>query len=219
MANVVSAPPGTNILVLDRSDKSIIRIPVVAFDVLNTLAYPVTVIPFRGLVKAQKALELNGFIMDRGFEIPFDSAEAWVQWAMSVKPGSDEAPVAEEEQAQEAEEVAAAPKPAAAAKPKPEKARKTFAQKSFWSRTNMLGQLEVVEIDAGLGLPRDSEGFEKIKRDEYAAFKKQAKGGDTDVLVIEWNDGPVIPGESDEVIEETIGGEETEDAEDFGGLV
>lgn len=219
MANVVSAPPGTNILVLDRSDKSVIRIPVVAFDVLNTLAYPVTAIAFRGLVKAEKALELNGFIMDRGFEIPFDSEEAWVQWAMSVKPGSEEPSAA----AEQAEEVAAAPKTAAATKPKPAaavKPRKTFAQKSFWSRTNTEGVQEIVEIEPGEGLPRETEGFEKIKRDEYAAFKKQSKGGDESISIIAWDDGPVIPGShEEEVIEQEEAAEETEDAEDYGGLV
>lgn len=236
MPNVVPAPAGANILVLDRSDRTVVRIPVVAFDVLNTIAYPVCAIAFRGLLKAERALELNGFIMDRGFEIPFDSEESWVQWAMSVEPGTEteaagtsdeevihasvnETTIPEQETAQE---MAArlrkqnAPTMEATGPKVTPKARKTFASKSFWQRTNTQGVLEIVEIDAGLGLPRDTEGFEKIKRDDYAALKKQAKAGEAAVVIIAWDDGPVLPGSHEE---ETLEQEAGDEDEDFGGLV
>jgi len=239
----VPSPPGTSVLVLDRSDRSVVRLPVVAFDVTSSVAYPILPVAFGGLLTATRALLINDLIVDRGFDIPFDSEEAWVMWAMSVEPGSERAVPSEgspeelerkrnatvdasvhgDEQTEPAESVAEAAerikRETAASKPanvKAEKPRKTFASKSFWSRVNMMGVTEAVEIEAGQGLPRDSEGFEKIKRDDFAALKKRHKAGDESIDILGWNDGPVLPdADADAVFEELS---EPED-EDFGGLV
>ena len=230
MSNLVPAPEGTNVVVLDRADRSTYRLPVLAFEVHGSIAYPICAMAFGGLLSAQRALEMGGFISDRGFEVPFDSEESWVMWAMSVEPGEPETigsipqPETVAAAAPEATVIKASVNEPAGDTTKvraerPPRARKTFASKSFWSRTNMLGVLEVVEIEPGHGLPLDTEGFEKIKRDEYAAFKKQAKGGDDQVVVIGWDNGPVVPGESEEIIEETLGEQTDDGEEDFGGLV
>lgn len=216
MTERVPAPPGTTVIVLDRADRSTYRIPVVAFDVTSTIAYPICAIAFGGLLKAERALEVEGYIMDRGFPIPFDSEEAWVQWAMNTTPGEEEDPgetVTHHTMDGAPEEIPVGkPAPAKAKAERPEKARKTFASKSFWSRRHPTdGVLEIVEIEPGMGLPRDSEGFEKIKRDEFAAFKKEAKSGGRVVVILWDDDGPLYDVPSNPAAEE--------EDEDFGGLV
>ncbi len=248
---ITAAPAGTTIIVLDRGDRTFYHIPVVAFDVQGTIAYPIAATAFGGLLKGVRALNVNGLIADRGFDIPFDSVDAWVQWAMNTTPGAESeayrhspgatdtegdpaalaakheatvihASVHEETGPEKAARLRAAnagkPLENADGTPKPDiRPRKTFASKSFWSRPRMDGMQEIVEIEPGHGLPRDSEGFEKIKRDEYAAFKKLSKGDDATVIVIAWDNGPVIPDDAvdpDEIVEPR-----DDDGDDFGGLV
>jgi len=217
MSNAIPAPANTCVLVLDRSDRSVIRIPIVAFDIVGTIAYPIAPIAFRGLLKAERAMEVNGYIVDRGFDIPFDSEEAWVQWAMSTTPGEDAEPeMAETAMAEDlAFEHTAANGPGPAETKvkaeRPDKPRKTFKSNSWWMRTRMDGMAEIVQIDGGHGLPRDHEGWEKIKREEFFDFKKLTKGDEPTYILRTWVEDGLVEGDDEQV--------EQEDDEDYGGLV
>lgn len=226
------ASPGTAILSL-QEDETYISIPVVGYEVIGSIAYPISVIPTGGLLKARRALLVDGFVIDRGFDIPFDNADTWAQWARHQEPGEEVETVnmtgtVSREQAERvarstiipetetAQEMAARLRKANAATmeetgPKlASKPRKTFASKSFWSKTNTNGSVEITEIAPGYGLPRDHEGWEKIKREEFADFKRQSKAGEP-VDVIEWGqDGPVEPQAAEpqqeaEVVEDDTG--------------
>jgi hypothetical protein len=227
------ASPGTAILSL-QEDETFISIPVVGYEVIGSIAYPISVIPTGGLLKARRALLVDGFVIDRGFDIPFDNADTWAQWAKHQEPGTEPETVnadgvGSREQAEQrgraanipeaetAQEMAARLRKANAdtmeeTGPKTAKARKTFSSKSFWMKTNVNGSVEIAEIEKGYGLPRDHEGFEKIKREEFADLKRQSKAGDP-VDVIEWGqDGPVEP----QAVEPQ---QEAEVVEDDTGLV
>ena len=210
------AAPGTVILSL-QEDESVISIPVVGYEVIGSIAYPISVVPTGGLLKARRALMVDGFVIDRGFDIPFDNADTWAAWAKHQEPDEEEPKTgAEGLSAVEASRLGGATAEAQqrpqTAKPTVEnnKPRKTFSSKSFWSKTNTNGSVEIAEIEKGYGLPRDHEGWEKIKREEFAEFKRQSKAGEP-VDVIEWGqDGPVEP----EVVQQ-----EAEVVEDDTGLV
>ena len=217
----VPAAPGTVILTLDDDGTTILRTPVVAFSVEGTIAYPIAPIAINGLLKAKRALLVDGFVIDRGFPIPFGSEAEWVQWA-GTQDAEQEPEVAEqsEEQVidmtgvvgrQQAERLARAAT-TSRIPDRPEKARKTFASKSFWAKTSTNGSTEIAEIEPGFGLPRDHEGWEKIKREEFAAFKRDSKGSDATVTVVTWGkDGPEEPVDEQQEAEQTDQGGIPED--------
>ena len=192
----VPATPGTVILTLDDDGATILRTPVVAFSVEGTIAYPIAPIAINGLLKAKRALLVDGFVIDRGFPIPFANEAEWLAWANTQTP-EEEAPANDDASAAAVAARTATPKPTPANPPertKPLTARKVFASKSFWAKTSTNGSTEIAEIEPGFGLPRDHEGWEKIKREEFAAFKRDSKGSDATVTVVTWGkDGPLEP--------------------------
>jgi hypothetical protein len=212
------ASPGTVILSL-QEDESVIRVPVVGYEVIGSVAYPISVIPTGGLLKARRALMADGFVIDRGFSIPFDSLDAWIAWAKNQEPDEENTdpgtPVTEkpqesakEMQARLQRENAHVQHPDVTGSTRRAQTRKTFASKSFWMKQNVNGSVEIAEIEKGYGLPLDHEGWEKIKREEFADFKRQAKA-EGNVEVITWGqDGPVEPEtqqQEAEVIEDDTG--------------
>lgn len=233
----VPAAPGTVILTLDDDGSTILRTPVVAYSVEGTIAYPICPITMNGLLKAKRALLVDGFVIDRGFDIPFGSVEEWVAWAGTVtpeeEPASAEIDPADKPMGNDgahgnetAQQMAARLRAENGTTghadvtgrgripDRPEKARKTFSSKSFWAKTSTNGSTEIAEIEPGFGLPRDHEGWEKIKREEFAAFKRDSKGSEATVTVVTWGeDGPVEP----EVQSEEQ--QEAEVVEDDTGLV
>ena len=224
------AGPGHAILSL-QDDHSVIVIPVIGYEVIGSVGYPISVIRTGGLLKARRALHVDGYIIDRGFPIPFEDQAAWVQWAKHQEPGEEEPEVIDmtgvvgRQQAERLARENIAPKPsaddggkkAAAEEAANTKPRKTFASKSFWAKTSPNGSTEIAEIEPGHGLPRDHEGWDKIKREEFAAFKRDSKGPDATVSVVTWGkDGPVEP---EDIIEPhaDAGGIDLDD--DAAGLV
>ena len=213
MTEYVSAQPGDCILIRDdEAEGGFVRVPVVAYTFVDgKIAYPVTPMANGGLLKATRALLTGGMVIDRGFSVPFDGPAEWLAWAATVEPDEHEEPVVESldpvevnlngtvSQAQ-AERLAKAQTTTTI--PPRSKARKTFASKSFWSRTRTDGVTEVATIEPGWGLPLDHEGWEKIKRDEFANYKRDAKNGEA-VVVREWS-------EKDGVVEDEPVEEETQ---------
>lgn len=235
----VPAAPGTVILTLDDDGSTILRTPVVAFSVEGTLAYPIAPLAINGLLKAKRALLVDGFVIDRGFPIPFANEAEWLAWAGTQEAEQepeviDPADLSMGNDGQRGNETAQQMRARLQAEnaniphtdvtgraanttripDRPEKARKTFASKSFWAKTSTNGSTEIAEIEPGFGLPRDHEGWEKIKREEFAAFKRDSKGSDATVTVVTWGkDGPVEP---EVQVEEQ---QEAEVVEDDTGLV
>lgn len=178
MTEYVSAQPGDCILIKDtEAEHGYLRVPVVAYTFVDgKIAFPITPMATGGLLKASRALLTSGMVIDRGFAIPFDGPAEWLAWAETVEPGEEEP---------EAEQVAqTAPK---VSNSKFSTNRKTFASKSFWSRVTMDGKTEAVTIEPGWGLPLDAEGWEKIKRDDFANLKRDAKNGES-VVIRTWSE-------------------------------
>lgn len=211
MTEYIPAQPGDCILIRDdEAEGGFVRVPVVAYTFVDgKIAYPVTPMASGGLLKATRALLTGGMVIDRGFAVPFDGPAEWLAWAATVEPEDHEEPAVENldpvevnlhgtvSQAQ-AERLARAQTTTTA--PPRSSTRKTFASKSFWSRTRTDGVTEIAQIEAGYGLPLDHEGWEKIKRDEFANYKRDAKNGEA-VAVREWS-------EKDGLVEADAPGEE-----------
>lgn len=206
MTEYVPSQPGDCILIRDEeAEGGFVRVPVVAYTFVDgKIAFPITPMASGGLLKATRALMTGGMVIDRGFAIPFEGPAEWLAWAATVEPDSHEEPVVENldppETAQQTRERllrenANAPQTDVTGSARRSSTRKTFASKSFWSRTRTDGVREIATIEPGHGLPLDHEGWEKIKRDEFANFKRDAKT-DEGVIVREWSekDGMVEAG-------------------------
>jgi len=222
MTEYVSAQPGDCILIRDEeAAHGFVSVPVVAYTFVDgKIAFPVTPMATGGLVKAARALLTGGMVIDRGFAIPFDGPAEWLAWAATVEPDEHEEPAvesldpldksmgndtqrgnetAEQTRARLLRENANTPHTDVTGSARRSSTRKTFASKSFWSRTRTDGVTEVATIEPGWGLPLDHEGWEKIKRDDFANYKRDAKNGES-VVVREWSekDGVIEAGSAAE---------------------
>lgn len=197
----VPAPEGTFIVDYDPTDGTIGKIAVVAYEVVAAIAYPITPVATGGLLNGRRALLLpHGAVLDRIIPHEFDNLDSWLEYANTIQvPG--EATEPEEGNAftegptnVEIETDSTDPdnEPAGrvddrpnhyllaeqlrAAVPKDKgrpKKRKTRSNASFWMKPLNDGSTVLAKIDGNTPLPMEEEGWTNIKRDDFAAYKKQ----------------------------------------------
>lgn len=218
----VAAPAGAEILIREDNGQ-ITRVPVIAFALVERMAYPITPLPTGGLLTARRALLVGGLIIDRGSPVPFADEDEWLAYCKTAKPRADEdgtfqmearrgdeQVVATEPEEPEPEEPGAYTPPeepeTEASTPNPKaKKGKVFKNKTFWQRQLGSGLQEATECDGGLESPTADDGWEKIKREDFFALRRAAKSGGA-VDIVSWplgSEDPDAPAADD----------------DFGGLI
>ena len=178
---VFTALPGTLIADLDKSTSppSLVCTVVIGWShVQGSRAYPITALNSGGMTEVQAVIHGDtGFVTHPSRGLTFASVEEWMAYMKTAKPGkiigtARTEPYADEDEPEpspdlvmpddDAEATSADFVPVVFGK-------KAHKSKSYWS---MPADGVVFEVDGGDPYPID-ERVEKIKRDDFAEFKRQ----------------------------------------------
>ena len=209
------AQPGTFMIERDPSvsPPRVIKVPVIGWNhVQGNLAFPVCVMNHGGLTHGKAILHPEGFVTDSVHGLTFESETEWMAYMKTTKEKSTEKPVErdsedraakmpddDENDAPDAPEAAdeatsfdgdTATRPAGI-----QFGTKTYATNSFWMLSDSEGHdIGVFQIEGDTPYPKDDR-CRKIKRDEFAAAKREG------VPVIDPRSGEIPEDDDDDAMD------------------
>lgn len=202
---IFPAMPGTYVVERERGEKEPYRVPVIGFASMGGPCFPIMAMPHGGLTLGKALLTPDGFVSDPAFGQVFASLDEWMKitdteayWKAKAKtvPGSPAKATATTEaeigKANTDADIASDPgpeKPAAAPRRAARKGKpQVFKNKTFWRLVDAEGHYPkgaIFEIEGGGEAPAKNDArFEKIKRDDYQAMKRDG------AAVATWKDDP-----------------------------